>query len=237
MAADECYMFSQSDLPASCFGLIEEIRRQGKLCDITLKVDDEIFTAHRIVLASTIPYFYAMFMHDMMESKQKEITIRGIEASGKVNITAANVQSLLVGASFLQLLKVREACSEFLVKRLHPANVLGIRSFADTLGCPGLVEATNKFIQKHFLDVCQSDEFLALPLQDAIEIIGWDQLYVVSEEQVFEAVMSWVLYDRENRGAILPEVLAHVRLPLLSPPVFGRPGSCRAFSAWLPPLS
>lgn len=228
MAADECYMFSQSDLPASSFGLLEEIRRQGKLCDITLKVDDEIFTAHRIVLASTIPYFYAMFMHDMMESKQKEITIRGIEASalealinfaysGKVNITATNVQSLLVGASFLQLLKVREACSEFLVKRLHPTNVLGIRSFADTLGCPGLVEATNKFIQKHFLDVCQSDEFLALPLHDAIEIIGWDQLYVVSEEQVFEAVMSWVLYDRENRGAILPEVLAHVRLPLLSP--------------------
>lgn len=188
-------MFSQSDLPASSFGLIEEIRRQGKLCDITLKVDDEIFTAHRIVLASTIPYFYAMFTHDMVESKQTEVTIHGIDASalealinfaysGKVNITAANVQSLLVGASFLQLLKVREACSEFLVKRLHPNNVLGIRAFADTLGCPALVEATNKFIQMHFLDVCQSFEFLALPLEDAMEIIGWNQLYVVSEEQV-----------------------------------------------------
>lgn len=228
MAEDECYMFSQSDLPTSSFGLIEEIRRQGKLCDITLKVDGEIFRAHRIVLASTIPYFYAMFTHDMIESRQKEITIRGIEASaleslinfaysGKVNITASNVQSLLVAASFLQLLKVREACSEFLVKRLHPSNVVGIRTFADTLGCPALVEATNKFIQMHFRQVCLSDEFLALPLKDAIEIFSWDQLFVVSEEQVFEAVMLWVLHDQESRAPLLPVVLSHVRLPLLSP--------------------
>ncbi|KAG0434177.1 hypothetical protein HPB47_019300 [Ixodes persulcatus] len=210
------------------FVLIEEIRRQGKLCDITLKVDDEIFTAHRIVLASTIPYFYAMFTHDMIESKQKEITIRGIEASalealinfaysGKVNITASNVQSLLVGSSFLQLLKVREACSEFLMKRLHPNNVLGVRAFADALGCPALVDATNKFIRKHFLEVSQSEEFLALTLPDAIEIVGWDEIYVVSEEQVFEAVMQWVLHDADARGQLLPELLSHVRLPLLSP--------------------
>ncbi|XP_029844054.2 kelch-like protein 18 isoform X1 [Ixodes scapularis] len=228
MAADECYLFSQLDLPSSGFVLIEEIRRQGKLCDITLKVDDEIFTAHRIVLASTIPYFYAMFTHDMIESKQKEITIRGIEASalealinfaysGKVNITASNVQSLLVGSSFLQLLKVREACSEFLMKRLHPNNVLGVRAFADALGCPALVDATNKFIRKHFLEVSQSEEFLALTLPDAIEIVGWDEIYVVSEEQVFEAVMQWVLHDADARGQLLPELLSHVRLPLLSP--------------------
>ncbi|XP_040354781.1 kelch-like protein 18 isoform X2 [Ixodes scapularis] len=194
----------------------------------TTKVDDEIFTAHRIVLASTIPYFYAMFTHDMIESKQKEITIRGIEASalealinfaysGKVNITASNVQSLLVGSSFLQLLKVREACSEFLMKRLHPNNVLGVRAFADALGCPALVDATNKFIRKHFLEVSQSEEFLALTLPDAIEIVGWDEIYVVSEEQVFEAVMQWVLHDADARGQLLPELLSHVRLPLLSP--------------------
>ncbi|XP_064467369.1 kelch-like protein 18 isoform X2 [Ornithodoros turicata] len=169
-----------------------------------------------------------MFTHDMMESKQKEITIRGIESSalevlinfaysGKVNITTSNVQSLLVGASFLQLTKVREACSEFLMRRLHPNNVLGVRSFADTLGCSALVDAANKFIQKHFLEVSHSEEFLSLPLYEAAEIISWDQLYVTSEEQVFEAVMLWVQKDLDNRGPLLPELLSHVRLPLLSP--------------------
>ena len=32
------------------------------------------------MLAATIPYFNAMFTHDMVESKQNEISIQGIEA-------------------------------------------------------------------------------------------------------------------------------------------------------------
>ncbi|MCL4136377.1 UNVERIFIED_CONTAM: hypothetical protein GTU68_046085 [Idotea baltica] len=71
--------FNQHDLPIGGFQFMEEIRRRGKLCDVTLKVDDQCFTAHRIVLAAVIPYFKAMFTHDMAESKQKEITMQGIE--------------------------------------------------------------------------------------------------------------------------------------------------------------
>jgi kelch-like protein 18 len=43
-------------------------------------VDEQCFSAHRIVLAATIPYFHAMFTHDMVESKQRDISIQGIEA-------------------------------------------------------------------------------------------------------------------------------------------------------------
>jgi hypothetical protein len=44
-----------------------------------LQVGDRKFTAHRIVLAGTIPYFHAMFTHDMVESKQDEISMQGID--------------------------------------------------------------------------------------------------------------------------------------------------------------
>lgn len=57
-----------------------EIRRQGKLCDVTIKVEDQSFSAHRIVLAATIPYFYSMFMNGMRENREKEITMKEIEA-------------------------------------------------------------------------------------------------------------------------------------------------------------
>lgn len=37
--------------------------------------------------------------------------------SGTVKIDNQNVQSLMVGASFLQLMKVRDACADFLITR------------------------------------------------------------------------------------------------------------------------
>ena len=69
-------VFQQSDLTTSAFPIMEEIRRQGKLCDITIQVEDTCFSAHRIVLCATIPYFHAMFTHDMIEAKQNEIEIQ-----------------------------------------------------------------------------------------------------------------------------------------------------------------
>lgn len=45
----------------------------------SFQVEDQSFSAHRIVLAATIPYFYAMFTHDMAESRVKEITMKEID--------------------------------------------------------------------------------------------------------------------------------------------------------------
>ncbi|KAG1714379.1 Kelch-like protein 18 [Nymphon striatum] len=228
MASDDSTVFKQYNLHQNSFPIMEEIRRQGKLCDVTLKVDDQRFTAHRIVLAATIPYFHAMFTHDMVECKQKEITIQGIDPnaleslinfaySGLIKMDIHNVQSLLVGASFLQLQQVRNACCDFLKRRLHPNNVLGIRQFADTLGCSKLVDAANKFIQKHFIEASRSEEFMNLNFNDVKEIISRDELHVISEEQVFESVILWVKRDQELRKDHLPELLTRVRMPLLTP--------------------
>lgn len=46
--------------------------------------------------------------------------------------------------------------------RFHAHNVLGIRQFADSLGCQHLVTAAEKYIHQYFSKVAQSDEFAAL---------------------------------------------------------------------------
>ncbi|XP_045210160.2 kelch-like protein 18 [Mercenaria mercenaria] len=226
--ADEIEVFQKNDLPNVAFPVFEEIRRQGKLCDVTLKVGDRKFRAHRIILASTIPYFHAMFTHDMVESKQDEISMQGIDPNalealvnfaynGRVEIDQNNVQCLLIAASFLHLQAVKDACCEFLKKRLHPLNCLGVRSFADQYMCTGLVEAANKYIQKHFKDVGKSEEYLNLSQTDVVDILGRDELNVNSEEQVYEAALKWVKKDIYGRQEYLPELMAKVRLPLLTP--------------------
>ena len=43
------------------FLAMDDLRRQGKLCDIVIKVGDRSFPAHRVVLAAVCPYFRGMF--------------------------------------------------------------------------------------------------------------------------------------------------------------------------------
>jgi len=70
------------------------------------------------------------------------------------------------------------------IVRLHPNNVIGVRSFGDQFMCASLVEACNKYIQKFFVDVARSDEFLSMEQKDIVEVLSNDELHVSSEEQV-----------------------------------------------------
>ena len=92
------------------------------------QVENETFSAHRIVLAATIPYFDLMFSHDMLEARQKEIIIQGIDSSsfesllnfvytGEIKISEGNVQSIITSASYFQLDNVKIFCSQFISQR------------------------------------------------------------------------------------------------------------------------
>ena len=50
--------------------------------------------------------------------------------------------------------------------------------------CTTLVDATNKYLQKHFKDVMKSEEFFSLGVSDVQEIVCRDELNIDSEEQV-----------------------------------------------------
>lgn len=223
---NEYFVYHQADLFSQSFSAIEGIRRMGKLCDVTLKVENMSFSAHRIVLAATVPYFNAMFTHNMIESTQKDIVMHGIDPealealinfaySGRISINVNNVQSLLIGASFLQLKWVRNACATFIKERFHQNNVLKVRTLADSLGCFGLMTDSNRYIAQYFPDISLSEDFLNLNISEIIDIVNKDELQA-SEEQVFEATIRWVKQD-ELRQECFPQLLAAVRLPLLSP--------------------
>ncbi|XP_005111397.1 kelch-like protein 18 [Aplysia californica] len=226
--ADDVVEFFQPELPINAFPTIADIRRQGQLCDVTLKVGDQKFSAHRIILAATIPYFHAMFTHDMVETKQAEITMESIEPgalealinfayTGYVVIDSNNVQSLLIVASFLNMQAVKDACCTYLKNRLEPSTCLSVRAFADQYMCSSLVDAANKYIQNNFRQVALTPDFLALLKSDVLEVLSRDELYVNSEEQVFEAALSWIKHDIDQRVSALPELMVKVRLPLLTP--------------------
>ncbi len=65
---DEVVCYDQPTAANEAFPIFEEIRRSGKLCDVTLVAGQHRFSAHRVLLAATIPYF--RFVTEILFSKQ-----------------------------------------------------------------------------------------------------------------------------------------------------------------------
>ena len=104
-----------------------QFREQGEFIDVYLKVREEVFSAHRIVLAASSDYFHAMFAHGMKESNQEVIELKdeSISAaalkivldsiySGDLQVNDENVLDVLVAADHLQVTSVVQQCCDYL---------------------------------------------------------------------------------------------------------------------------
>uniref|UniRef100_A0A0A9YYK4 Kelch-like protein diablo n=2 Tax=Lygus hesperus TaxID=30085 RepID=A0A0A9YYK4_LYGHE len=207
------------------FEVLNMMRKQHLLCDVRLVAETVEISAHKMVLAACSPYFHAMFT-SFEESRQERIVLQGVDPyalqllieyvyTAEVHVTEDNVQVLLPAANLLQLADVRDACCDFLQSQLHPTNCLGIRAFADLHSCLELLGTAEAFIEQHFSEVVEGEEFLALSHHQVCKLICSDRLAVKSEEKVFECVVSWVNHDLEERQKHLAELMEYVRLPLL----------------------
>lgn len=205
---------------------MNNLRIGGLLCDVTLVADSHEIPAHKMILAACSPYFYAMFT-GFTERDRDRVVIHDVEPealsilvdyvyTSQVDVTEENVQILLPAANLMQLNDVRDACCEFLQSQLHPTNCLGIRRFADLHCCEDLLIATECYIECHFTEVLECDEFYNLDAEQVAKLISSDTITVPNEEKVFESVISWIQYDAVQRSTYLHVLMEHVRLPLLS---------------------
>lgn len=65
----------------------------------------------------------------------------------------------------------------------------------------------------------KNQEFYQLSAEQLSSLLKSDDLNVPSEQEVFNALMDWVQHDFSGREKHIPDLLALIRLPLLSPAV------------------
>lgn len=87
---------------AAAFNIMNELRSERQLCDVTLRVkynDLEAvdFVAHKVVLASSSPVFRAMFTNGLKECGMEVVPIEGIHPKVTYMYTAS--QNLIINMS------------------------------------------------------------------------------------------------------------------------------------------
>ncbi|KRY39080.1 Kelch-like protein 18 [Trichinella spiralis] len=217
---------NHDSFPKAAFQCFEELRRLGKLCDVTLLVNGSKFHAHRIVLAATIPYFKAMFTHDMAEKSLHQITVQGVNEdvleslinycyTGRLTISSESVQALLIGASYLQMDLIVEACCKLMMQSLCVTNAVAMLRFSRDFACEMLHLEAIRYVLANFVTVSKTDEFLNLTFEEILPLLSNDELLLSGEEDVFQAATRWVRHNTKEREVHLPTLLACVRFPLL----------------------
>ncbi|KAG8508343.1 Kelch-like protein 4 [Galemys pyrenaicus] len=197
---------------------MENYLKEKQLCDVLLIAGHLRIPAHRLVLSAVSDYFAAMFTHDVLEAKQEEVKMEGVDPNALNSLLKEDtIENLLAAACLLQLTQVIEVCSNFLIKQLHPSNCLGIRSFGDAQGCTELLNVAHKYTMEHFLEVIKNQEFLLLPANEISKLLCSDDINVPDEETIFNALMKWVGHDVQARQRDLAMLLSYIRLPLLPP--------------------
>ena len=73
----------------------------------------------------------------------------------------------------------------------------GIHCFAEAHVCEALASKAKRYTLDHFAEVAQHEEILMLPRNKLVEFIQSDDLFVESEDTVFQAVINWVNYTME----------------------------------------
>lgn len=189
---------------------LNALRIEGTFCDVVIVVDGQEFPVHKSVLSAASSYFKAMFTCNLAEASSAKVPINGVEAgivkqlldyiySSEVTISKENVQNLLSAANLLEILPVRDACCQYLDRHMDETNCLGIQSFAEAHSCCELQAKARAFALKHFNDLITGEEFEAIPESQLVDLISSDELEVLREEDVFNAVIKWAESNADLR--------------------------------------
>ena len=209
--------------------VLHSLQKNGILCDVSLRGKSQVepFLAHRVVLASQSTYFRAMFTSSMIESKKTDIILEGVESdalrkiihycyTGDIAPLPNDVEDILEAAHMLGLLHVQNKCFIYLSNNIDSSNCYGVAYLAEKYSCCEMKKVAEDYTLKNFRFVMNSPDFQELSYDNLLRLISHNNLNVLCEGEVYDAILKWVKFNTEERETFLKSLLSHVRFPMLT---------------------
>ena len=205
---------------------LNDFRKEGTLCDVTLSVQGTTFPAHRNVLSANSEFFKALFANEMKEKAENIVHMEEFEplvmdqlltymyGSG-ITIKKDNALDLAIGADFLFLTELKQKACEFLISDLNSDNCLFLLYMAEKYNVKELRDSAQQHILENYVPVSASSGFVTLSIEQLLAIVSSDDV-VAREEKIFESVVKWTKNNLETRKKHFSTLFSHIRLIYLA---------------------
>ena len=216
----------EASLCTKIMASLNDFRKEGTLCDVTLSVQGTSFPSHRNVLSANSEFFKALFANEMKEKAENTVHMEEFEPhvmeqlltymyGGGMNIKKDNALDLAIGADFLFLTELKQKACEFLISDLNSDNCLFLLYMAEKYNVRELRDSAQKHILQNYVSVAASSGFVTLTIEQLLAIVSSDDL-VAREEKIFESVVKWTKNSLEKRKKHFYSLFSHIRLVFLA---------------------
>ncbi len=209
---------------------LRNLFQQDELTDVMLAAEGQSIPCHRVLLAAASKFFHGKFVvnpesleHNLLDIEDIDFdTLRSIVYfiySGHADFTVEKTQKMIPASVSLMLPELTNMCKEFLLEKVHRDTqaCIAIHRIAKANSLADVGEKAKQVMLKNFQDLTRTDAFKEMSETELQEYIRDEGLNIASEDPVFEAVVTWVRHDVENRKSSFDRLMDNITLSHCSP--------------------
>ncbi|KAK2847919.1 hypothetical protein Q7C36_009601 [Tachysurus vachellii] len=202
---------------------LRSFREDGSFQDAVLVLEGEEISVQKNILAAASPYIRTKLNYNppKEDGSTYRIELQGISMpimkqildyifSGEISLGEDTIQDVVQAADMLLLTDLKSLCCQFLESCITAENCIGIRLFSLHYCLHHVHHVATEYLQTHFRDVVDTEEFRELPPERLCELLAMEKLNVGNEKYVLEAVVRWLGSDIEARRVHMKEVMSAV---------------------------
>lgn len=155
--------------PSSLVSDLRAMINNSSLSDVTFIVEGQPVCAHKLMLMRC-PYFEALFLCKMRESRMTEIPISQVSYSvfisileylytDQVKMSTSNAMDIFVAADLFCIPRLKTMCEKHMLQSITVDNAAAIFHAADMHSATALRQKAKKYIVSHFEEVSKSSTF------------------------------------------------------------------------------
>lgn len=219
-------VISESECVRFCSSM-NELRKEKKLCDVDIIINDSTFSCHRAALASASEYFRSMFCGTFAESEKKAIELNDIDAEcfkhtleymycKKTAIDSNNSYDLLMMSRFFIVHGMEDYCVQFMENDLPLDCIIEVCIYADLNSKTTLYDKAVEYIAENFWEMRNHPTFLEISHRIFMDILKHSDKFEIEntmlqsiDDLILETIMRWNESRNVNRAQIV-ELISNV---------------------------